>query len=59
LTGQPGAIPLITAEVYVVKAGKITSLTATISPESQLRFQAALQAFYKNRGGELNEKNDR
>jgi len=56
LTGQPDAIPLVTTEVYVVKDGKIISLTSTVSPASRLRFQVALEALYKNRGGELKQE---
>ncbi len=41
-TRQLGIAPLEGTEVYVVKNGKIASLTWTISPESQARLQAAL-----------------
>lgn len=41
-TRQLGVAPLEGMEVYVVRNGKIASLTWTISPESQAKLQAAL-----------------
>ena len=41
-TRQLGVAPLEATEVYVVKNGKITSLTWTITSESLARLQAAL-----------------
>lgn len=41
-TRQLGVAPLAATEVYVVKNGKIASLTWTITPESLAKLQAAL-----------------
>jgi hypothetical protein len=41
-TRQLGVAPLVATEVYIVKNGKIASLTWTISPESLVKLQAAL-----------------
>ena len=41
-TRQLGVAPMVATEVYVIKNGKIASLTWTISPESLTKMQAAL-----------------
>jgi len=51
-TRQLGVAPLVATEVYVVKNGKITSETWTITPESAAKLQAAIAALPKT-GGEL------
>ena len=44
MTRKFGVAPLVATEVYIVKDGKITSATWTLTPESQAKFMRALAA---------------